>query len=192
MTLQLPATLGLGEQQQQALHSAWDNYDQVHQTLMQLGMFPTCRPPFDRPIPTPEQYANLEGDDFHTLMNQVDRWFDYASGLKAELDGRLIAIENEMDILGVDIRTRMRQEVEAGRHKKLSEAELKDLVKTVPRVRELMKTKQDLDIALLRVKSILDSLERYAKGLSRQVTLREQNIQISGANTGRGLRRLTP
>lgn len=177
--------LGLGASQEQSTHETWDSYETVFEYLLKTGFTPTAKPSFSRPVVEPEQYAKLEGDEYSILMGKVDRWFDYTRSMQAELDGRLIAIRNEMDIIGVDMRATVRREVDSRVRKKPSESEMKDLVKENPRYRELMKSEQDLEIAKKQVDAIAESLERYAKGLSRQVTVRGQNIEISGMNTGR-------
>lgn len=190
MTLQLPNNLGIGQSQEQAAHATWDSYDDVIMELSLKGIDPAGKPPFPRPIIDPAQYTNLEGVNYSIVMGQVDRWFEYMRTTLAEVEGRLIATRNEMDIIGVDLRADIRRQVDAQLIKKPSEAEMKDRVKEQPRYRELMKQEQDLEIAQKQVASIVESLERYAKGLSRQITIRGQEIELGGMERGRKPRRL--
>ena len=193
MTLHVGGNIGLGQQQEAAAHATWDSYDDVFMELSMKGFDPPGRPPFPRPLIHPDQYTRLEGDAYSILMGQVDCWFEYTSCAKAEIEGRLITIRNEMYIIGVDLRATIRNEVALGKRPKPAETVLRDLVKEQPRFRELLKLEQDLEVANKQITAILEALERYAKGLSRQVTLRGQNVEMTNMDQGRrGLRRLTP
>jgi hypothetical protein len=183
--LQIPSNLGLGRSQEDAAHATWDSYDNVIMELSLKGIDPGGKPNFPRPIIDPSQYSDLEGVNYSTVMGQVDRWFEYMRSSQAEIEGRLIAVRNEMDIIGVDLRSDVRRQVEANTMKKPTEAELKDRVKEQPRYRELMRYEQDLEIAQKQVCAIVESLERYAKGLSRQITIRGQDIELGGMENGR-------
>jgi hypothetical protein len=106
--------------------------------------------------------------------------------------GRLDTIRNEMAMMGVDLRKQVRLEVEAKTRKKPSEAEMKDLLQELPHYRELLRLEQDYYIMQRHLDAQLEGLERHARGLSRQVTLRGQSIELGGAAGGRrGQRRLT-
>lgn len=188
MTLTVPTNIGIGRTQEDSTHATWDSYEDVTMELSLLGVDLANKPPFPRPVIRPEQYANLEGDAYSILMAQIDVWFEYMRAVQAQLEGRLIATRNEMDIIGVDLRADIRRQVESQLIKKPSESEMKDRVKELPRYRVLLKLEQDLEIAQKQVVSIVESLERYAKGLSRQVTLRTMEMELSGMEKGRRMR----
>jgi hypothetical protein len=192
MTLQVPSNLGLGQSQETATHTNWDSYEDIARYLSLRGFAPVGQPEFARPVIDPRWYAKLEGENYSILMGQIDRWFEYTRCVQAELEGRLITVQNEMEMIGVDLRAAFRQEVEAGLREKMSEAAMKDLVKENTRHRALLKSEQDLKIAQKQVNAILESLERYAKGLSRQVTVRGQEMTLTQMDAGRGPRRLVP
>lgn len=183
--LQVPSNLGLGRSQEGAAHATWDSYEDVLMELSLRGIEPGGRPPFPRPMIDPAQYSNLEGAEYSTVMGRVDRWFEYMRSTQAEVEGRLIAVRNEMDIIGVDLRTDIRRDVKAKLINKPTESEIKDLVKEQPRYRELMKYEQDLEIAQKQVCAIVESLERHAKGLSRQITIRGQELELGNMENGR-------
>jgi hypothetical protein len=182
--LQAPDNLGLGRTQAQAEHEAWDSYTHVFEQLTSWGFIPPGRPSFPIPDIEPERYARLEGDAYPRLMGQVDAWFAYTRSWLAEIANRLICIRNEMDMIGVDLRRYYRTQVESKIiPKKPTESELSDLLKEQPRYRELMKYEQDFSMMQKHVDAILDGLERHAKGLSRQITIRGQEIDVSGAGS---------
>lgn len=185
MTLEVRDNIGIGASQEATAQATWDSYDDVVMWLSLQGIDPAAKPPFPRPVILPEQYANLEGAAYSILMGQVDRWFEYVGSLQAQLKGSLIAIKNERDIIGVDFRAEVRRKVKDKTLEKVGEAELKDQVKEIPRYRELLKNEQDIEIALLQVDSLLESLNRYAKGLSRQVTIRGQEIEVTNMEGGK-------
>jgi hypothetical protein len=133
----------------------------------------------------PHSYTNLEGDQYSILMGQVDAWFSYTGSTLAQVKGRLDAIRNEMTMMGVDLRRAVRTQVDAGTRKKPSEAEMKDFLLELPRYQELLRLEQDYGIMQKHIDAILEGLERHAKGLSRQVTIRGQNIDLGGAVGGR-------
>jgi len=117
--LQVQGDPGLPQTTQEQIHSAWDTYDEVSMQLSLMGFDELPVPPFPKPDVTPEQYTQVEGTEYSLLMARVDRWFEYAGNVKSQLDGRLIAIKNEMDIIAVDYRTQTRANCEATKTKRL-------------------------------------------------------------------------
>lgn len=190
MTLSVNIPLGLGQSHEDNTHNAWDSADSAFAFMAVKGINFSAKPDFDPPIIQLNTYTIIEGAEYSTLMARTDRWFDYLRGLQAEIEGRLIPVRNEMDILAVDMRAAIRNQVEAQVIKKPSETEIKDTIKLSPRYRELLYLEQNLEISLKQVQYKVESLERTAKGLSRQVTIRGQDIEITGMNGGKRPQRM--
>jgi len=178
--LQVQGDPGLAESIQDQIHTAWDTYDDVNMQLSLMGFDELPIPPFPKPDITPEQYTQVEGTEYSLLMARVDRWFEYAGNVKSQLEGRLLAIKNEMDIIAVDYRIQTRTNCETTKSKKPSAEEFKDRIKSLPNYRQLMLMEQNLEMALGRVQTTLDGLKRLANGLSRQITIRGQEIDLGG------------
>lgn len=185
MTLQVPSVLGLGRSEVDDAHQAWDSYEACCAQLTMWGFTPPARPMFPCPDINPNTYTQLEGAQYSILMGQVDAWFAYTNGMIAMISGRLVAIQNEKKMIGVDLRQNIRRRVAANEMKKPTEAELNDMLLEQPRYRELTKYEQDFDITKKHLDAISEGLERHAKGLSRQVTLRGQEIELTGMNAGK-------
>lgn len=185
MILHVPPDLSIGKTQEEETKQVWDTYDGVYGHLVYWGFAPNGKPPFPLPDIQPEQYVNVEGAQYPILMAQVNKWFEYTSTTLAMVRGRLIAIENEMDMINVDIRKELRRQVKGGAREKIPEAELKEIVKEHPRYRELLLHQQNYDIMRLHLEAVLENLDRHGKGLSRQITIRGQEIDLTGASNRR-------
>jgi hypothetical protein len=178
--LQVPGDVGIPQTTASQINSVWDTYDAVVQWLNSMGISHKQRPPFPFPELTEDDYVHIEGDDYSRLMLRVDKWFEYAEDLQAQFKGRLLAVKDEMTIISVDYRQQVRQACAASKTKKPPAEEMKDNIMCIPRYRELMLYEQNLTMSLETINAKLSSLGRFAKGLSRQITLRGQEIDLGG------------
>ena len=187
--LEVPQDVGISQTEAQEINSVWDTYDAMNEWLASLGFTQEQRPPYPFPELTEDDYVNVEGDDYSRLMLRVDKWFAYAKGTRSQLKGRLLAVMDEMDIIAVDYRQQVRQQYAGTKAKKPTVEESKDNIKSIGRYRELMLYEQNLNISIDSIDSKIASLERFSKGLSRQITLRGQEVDMGG-RAGRGTGRM--
>jgi len=178
--LEIGSDVGISQTEAQKISSVWDTYDGMNAWLDQMGFSQEQRPPFPMPELTEDDYINIEGDEYGRKMLQVDRWFAYAKDMKAQLSGRLLAVTDEMEIIAVDYRVAINAQYDGLKAKKPSVEEKKDNIRCIPRYRELMLYEQNLTIAARHIDAKIDSLERFSKGLSRQLTFRGQEIDLGG------------
>jgi hypothetical protein len=171
---------GLSTQQLQEIHTRWDTYDDVVATLESMGFPRMEAPPIPRPVLTEGDYINIEGEEYARTSFNVTKWVEYASVRHAEMVGRLVCVDSELSDLTAEHLNELRKFYRASGEKKPSETELKDTVKLLPSYKVLMQAKQNLTAAVKRIEVEIAAYEKYAQGLSRQLTLRGQNIDLGG------------
>ena len=191
MPLTVPGVGGyLPDSEQDEISEAWSSiFDDTFQVLAVAGFGPMITPPAV-PFPdiTPSDYVNLEGDQYTQLMATVDYWFGRAKERLGWVEAELICREGEYKDLVRELKSKMRENAKHTVDKKSelpSETELKELAERQDYPRQLY---QQIT-ALKSQKSVLDSrieaLERFAAGLSRRVTLRGQEIDLTGKSNPR-------
>ncbi len=174
------------DQQRTEIEKYWDVHDDVYQELVMAGFEPLRKPAGEFPEVSIEDYLNIEGEQYTRTMAWIDIWFAYASDILAWLKGRELGLTEELEDIERELKKLKRQEYESlPKKSRPSEAELREVAESHPRCREIRR-----DLVVLRnkikvVQSRVDALERFAKGLSRQVTIRGQNIELGGAVGGR-------
>jgi len=186
--LVVPTSLGVPDQQQSAIQNYWNVQDSAYQQLVMMGFDELPKPNGDFPHITAQDYENIEGDQYTTTMALVDLWFVYAKDRHAWVEGRKMAKEEELKDLEREIkRTRRLQLQQAQTSKKdmPSETELKEEAQSWPACRALRREIAELDHVEGVLKARIEGLERLAAGLSRQVTVRGQNIDLGGRVGGR-------
>lgn len=179
-SLQISGDPGLGEQQAQEIHNTWATYDQVAGLLEAMG-FPSMQvPPGARPVLTEDDYVHIEGDAYARTSFRVQRWLEYVRVRHAEMQGRLLCVQNEMSEMMAEHLKALREYYRQSGVKKPAESELKESVKLLPQYKLLKLSEQNLQTALDRIKVERDTFEAYGQGLSRQLTMRGQEIELSG------------
>lgn len=141
-TLIVPEQLGLGEVELQEIESAWDTVDQAAIDAMRAGFPMPQRPSYPFPHLTASDLLNLTAQQFTVKQMQLEEWQAYAQGRMAQLDAIILQCTNEMEMIDVDTRARIRQMVTDKIIKKPSENAIKDEVKLNPRWRALLLHKQ--------------------------------------------------
>lgn len=176
--LNVGGDVGVSESQAQEVHAQWDSYNNIAQMLAAMG-FPTMSaPPIERPAVSEDDYKHIEGEDYARVMFRVNKWLEYSTQRVAEFKGRLLCVENELSDLSVSYIQQLRQYYKDHGLKKPNETELKDMVKVTPQYRALKQAEQNLTIVLERLKIEVATYEKYGQGLSRQLTMRGQDIEL--------------
>src|SRR3990172_8008521 len=165
--LQFSGDPGLSEQRATEIHSYWDNYDQLLMCMDAMGFPHMSTPPIPRPILTESDYLNIEGEE-------------YASVRLSEMRGRLQCVQNELADLTVEHMNELRRHYKSMQEKKPAEAELKETVKLLPNYKALKVAEQNLEAAIERIEVEVKAFEKYGAGLSRQLTMRGQEIDLGG------------
>ena len=191
MTLITDGVIGqIPDQEQDAIAEAWQEvYDRACQNLSIAGFdqhLTIAAVPF--PEVTPDHYVHMEGEQYTVVMAAVDYWFGRAKEWVGWVDAQLICLEGEYKDIIRESKLRLRDTaklVVSKRSDLPKETELKEQAERQPYPRQLAQKITELKAQ----KTILDSrvaiLERFAAGLSRQVTIRGQEIDLQGKSTPR-------
>jgi len=178
--------LGIPDRQQQTIEDFWDVYDSSYQKLVMMGFDELPKPEGDFPHISIRDYENIEGDQYTRLMALVDLWFVYAKDRHAWCEGHIIGLEEELRDLEREIKRQYRKQHEnVPKKNQPSETEIKEEAQSYPRCRQIRRDLAELKNTEAVLKARIDSLERLASGLSRQVTIRGQNIDLGGKMAGR-------
>jgi hypothetical protein len=178
--LQFSGDPGLSEQRATEIHSYWDNYDQLLMCMDAMGFPHMSTPPIPRPILTESDYLNIEGEEYARTSFRVSRWLEYAGVRLSEMRGRLKCVQNELADLTVEHMNELRRHYKSMQEKKPAEAELKETVKLLPNYKALKVAEQNLEAAIERIEVEVKAFEKYGAGLSRQLTMRGQEIDLGG------------
>lgn len=181
-------SLGIPDQQQSTIHNYWDVQDSAYQELVMMGFDELPKPNGDFPQVTVQDYENIEGDQYTKIMALVDVWFVYAKDRHAWFEGRKMAKQEELKDLEREIRRTRRLELQRMQTPKKdmpSETELKEEAQSYPACRAIRREIAQLEHVEGVLKARIEGLERLAAGLSRQVTVRGQNIDLGGRVGGR-------
>ncbi len=185
--LSIPAgAVGIPDQQQQSIEQFWDIGSQIEAELQQMGFPPLAKPAVGYPNITPQDYATLEGEHYTHIMSVVDVWFVYAKDQHARLEGAALLLDEELGDLERELKRGIREQWKSAPKKdQPSETALKEEAASYPRCRQIRHHLARINYAKKTTKARIEGLERLASGLSRQVTIRGQEIDLGGHNTGR-------
>lgn len=185
MALEANFQVAIPASAQNQLSEQWDTVNNIEAYLASIGLHPPPLPPGDRPIIRPDDYVHIEGEQYGRLMGAVDVWWAYDRGRLAYFRSAHICTKNEMKVIAADMRRDFSLKVSSGSAKKMTQSEQEDNILANPRYRSLMLLCQNLDIAIERAETLCDAGDRFRSGLSRQVTLRGQEIEMGNANQGK-------
>jgi septation ring formation regulator EzrA len=183
MTLGDIGTVTLSDAEQDRVTETWSEvFDRTYQKLSVEGFDPIDTPPACAyPDITPGHYANIEGEDYTTTMATVDYWFARGKEKLGWIEAELICREGEFKDVVRGIKNSLRdQHKHLKRTDRPSETELKEVAESYQYPRELHQRITELNALKKVLDNRLEGLERLAAGLSRQVTLRGQGIDIEG------------
>jgi hypothetical protein len=178
MTLDVPEQLGLGEVELQEIESVWDTVDAAAIDAMKAGFTMPPKPQEPCPVLTKEDLLNLNTQQFTMAQVLLEQWQGYAQGRMAQLEAIILQCTNQMEMIDIDTKERIRQNVANKVIKKPSEAAIKDAVKLDPRWRALLLKKQQCQQEYAFV-------EPTFKSTSRTKALLVSSVQKQKAEMGR-------
>lgn len=181
--------VALTDAQQDQVTEQWqDVYDRACQTLSIAGFDQRVIPAAcEYPEITPAHYTNLEGEAYTEVMSVVDYWFGRAKENLGWVEAELICREGEFKDVVRGIKNMLREQAKQIPKKmdRPTETEIKENAESFPYPRQLHQRITELKAAQKVLDNRVEALERFAAGLSRQITLRQQEIDIHGRNQGR-------
>jgi hypothetical protein len=178
MSLNVPEQLGLGEVELQEIDSVWDTVDQAAIDAMKAGFTMPTRPEHQCPHLTQSDLINLNTQQFTMVQVLLEEWQGYAQARMAQLDAIILQCTNQMEMIDVDTKENIRQNVAAKIIKKPPEAAIKDAVKLNPSWRALLLKKQQCQQEYAFV-------EPTYKSAARTKALLVSSVQKQKADLGR-------
>lgn len=185
MTLEV-GDVSVEDAQIDSISEKWaDLFDQASQELSLDGFDNNLpEPACEFPAITPDDYITLEGDAYSKLMAKVDYWFSRAHQHLAWAESELILREAQYKDIVRDLKNALREmSREIKKTERPTETELKETAESHQLPRELQQR-----IVYLRAKQkvlngYIASFERFANGLSRQITYRGQGMDASSKSS---------
>lgn len=164
------------------MHSSWDTLDEMLVTTAKEGFYQLTSPPYQMPVLTPEALTNFNSSQYAMLQAQMEGWKSYTDSRLAVIESGIFQCDNEMDDIMTMMRKQIREAAEAADEKKPSEIDIKEMIKSSPRYRQLKLEHQKLKQA----KNLLQThLERLGRGLA----LLSRNIEAKKLEQGNQGRR---
>lgn len=190
MTLESVSQVALTDEQQDRVTEEWQEvFDRAYQSLTIAGFEPNqSLAAVDIPEITPADYVNIEGEEYTRLMGGVDYWFSRAKEKLGWVEAELICREGEHKDVVRGLKNALREEAKKITRKsdRPTETDIKEQAESYPYPRELSMRITELRAMEAVLKGRIEGLERFARGLSRQVTLREQEINLNSSSERRG------
>jgi len=190
--LSIPKNVGVGETEQQKIHSTWDTIDKVEAELGMDGFIPMTTPEFECPQVTEEELTTEDSKSYTQTFARQFAWFNYSSQVLARVTVRLLQVENEQAIIASKMRDGFKERIRNGAPKMTVE-EMKDQINLDPRYQELMLQAQIYQQKKTVLSAFAEGIERGLKVISRQVEIRKGEIEQSRVNIpNRGYGMRTP
>lgn len=184
----------VGDSKERAIHQRWTMLEEMENHMsIKLGITPLPEPEFPVPEVTKKLLTLEDGKAYSEGYLELNAWYCYVIQLKADCDASLICIEAEMKELESSVRESCRKSsrrtTAAGDAKPPPVAELNDKVARHPRHLELARDKAWYQGLAKKLDARAKGLETGLALMSRQVTIRGQELEQggrSGSIAGRG------
>lgn len=163
------------------IHGSWDTIDLMLVQLAKEGFYQLDSPPYQMPIMTPEALTNFNANQYQMLQAQMEGWKSYTDARLAVVESGILQCDNEMEDIFIMARKEIRDTAEAAKEKPPSDTEVKNLIKSTPRYRQLKLEQQKLKQAKNLLQSHLDRLGRGLSLLSRNI----ETKKLEAGNVGR-------
>jgi hypothetical protein len=173
-SLEVPPQVGLGGAEEQQISLQWDTVESVIATAIKDGFTGIPQmPEYECPRLQPRKLGNLTALDFGVLIAAYDAWRSYCIGCLAIIDGQILQRENEMRIIGTNIRNGIRTYAQQNNQRKPAEAVIKDTVEGNPRWQQLLNELQQYQQHRHIVEAESKRLGSEKNSLSRSVEMRK-------------------
>lgn len=168
----LPTNVGLPKSKKEEIQQTWSTYEHVDEELRLRGFIPPEKPVFTMPQITEKDLLTEDNTHFTTMFSHVLAWHNYAKDLYARVRSMLLELENEMD----DIARVTRKNIK-DTGKKMTSAELEDEIQSDANYKKLKIKAQEYQQRKILLDSMVDSLERSLRVVSRQVEINRQELE---------------
>jgi hypothetical protein len=185
---QAPASVGVGEQATQEVHSRWDTMAEVEEQLRMEGLQPIPPPTYAYTPVTEEMLTTADNAAYSTYYAQQNAWWGYLVERFAHVRAELIGVNNEIRIVEAHIRKDLKEKNKlSSKEDRLSATEIDDAVTLDPYLQQCQHRKQVLDQKKLMIEALHNNAEGGVKIISRQVEVRKAEAEQNRVNIpGRG------
>lgn len=175
-----PDTLGLGHTQEESIRQTWSTFDEVELQLTRQGIPPLEQPRCTIPHITAHLLNESNNREFSTIYANFGEWFGYISSFYGRILAKLVEVDNEMNDISVQNRRQLLQAWRAAGGKKTDKPtiqELSDYNELHNRYRELKHERQQWEQQRLILLPRREQLKKDQDIISRQVTIRGQELE---------------
>lgn len=186
--LNLPGPMvGVGEEEEEAVHGYWNTYESVVQGLESQGISPLLAPEYQCPRVNPEILNSPDSQGYIDTYSKVNAWYGFVSQALAHVECVMLEQKSEMNDIETRIRRRMRKTesprtTARGTPKPFSEKEMEDAISQDRRYRELKRDHQKSTQEYKLLRGRKEELERDVALMSRVVEIRRQERDISNSD----------
>lgn len=168
--------VSVGEEEQRDLSSHWMTSASVEAQVASWGFKALSCPSTTCPVLTPQELTTDDTRHYTEMYARLNEWNHYASNVLARIEAREKEIKNELDQLQRSIKDETIKAAKQAKEKKPSNAVLEELAKAHPRYIHLLHVQQQTEQQKLLMKSHTKRLDNDLKLISRQVTIRQGDI----------------
>ena len=183
--------MGVGQSQEQVIHNTWSTFDKVELHLTRMGIEPLEKPACELPHITAHLLTDANNREFSQIYANFGEWFGFVASLYGRIQAKLVEIDNEMTDIVVHNRKEMLQAWKAtggSKKEKPTIQEMSDYNDLHQRYRQLKLERQEYEQERLILLPRREQLKNDKEIISRQVTIRGQEIErhrLGGSMAGR-------
>ncbi len=194
--LHIPGPLGIGETQEETIQRTWSTFDEMELHLARnYGVHPLEQPRCAIPRITGHLLNDANNREFSQIYANFGEWFGYITSLYGRIQAKIVEINNEMSDLEVHNRKEMLnawRQTGGVKKDKPTVQEMSDYNALHPRHRELQLDHQRWEQQRLILQPRKEQLKKDSDIVSRQVTIRGQEIERNRLGGNMAGRRFQP
>lgn len=183
MSLVIDSVLIIDDQKARSIVQYMLSQEAVTEWTEQVGATSARKPTGEPPYYSDDQLANIEDPSLAQKMMMCGNWASYFNSWKTLLDGRVKRYEAALQTFEREFRKNMRKAAKESKEKLPAKEEMEDVIKTHPIYLEMQKNLLDTLDAFHAASDSADRQKKNYQTLSRTLTLRGQEIELSKGRT---------
>ena len=176
--LTTPDVVGPSASQEEDIHELWSTFEEIELMMTKSGFDVINKPQVSCPEITAELLTTSNTNLYTEAYAAIQAWYNYAYHTMSRLDAKLIEVDNERG----DIDRSLREQAQGtkitganGKLRQMKAEEVKTMIASNPRVRELTLENQRLNQQKMLLDGHLKKLGRDLKLMSRQIEIRKED-----------------
>ena len=159
---------------------------EVARMLEEMGFGPLPKPEVPYPRLTVEEFVQLEGEQYAATMMAVNLWGTYANDMHARYEGILLLrkgqLSEEERAAKLQLKASYRN---LPKKEQPNETTIKEEVQHMPNCRELRRQIAAMEGLIKVLAAKVTEMDKLGGVTSRQITLRGQEVEMTGRSHGR-------